>query len=145
PDPTQSIGMRFLMQMVERVVDDPESVGMRPGLAEDDSQGLRVDGKESQVEGSMVERAEDQTISRIVGTVRTLPAEMGRVEQLDDVQTADNTSRAVALQDTEFKPLLSLSDHDLALAPRPFIDESERFLFVRREDARDGWPFLETH
>jgi hypothetical protein len=100
--------MRPVAQMAERVPDDPEASGIRPGFPADDPQRLGLDGEVAEVERPMVQQAEDQAIPRVVGTVLALGAEMGGVEQLDDVQSAHGTARPIALQDAELEPLLSL-------------------------------------
>ena len=101
--------MRLFLEMVERVVNDAEAVGVWHRDVDNDSERLRFDGKQPHIEGPMVGRAEDQAIPRVVRARFTLGAKMGGVEKLRVIESANDSIRAVTLEDSEFEPLLPRS------------------------------------
>jgi hypothetical protein len=104
----------LIPELVEREMYDAKPVRIDDCISKNNSSCLRLDAEEPQIKGSMMSWAEDESVPRVVGTTCMFRAKVGGVEQPEDVQSAGDTPRSVALEHAKLEPLLSRSDRDLA-------------------------------
>ena len=117
-------------EVLDRRPVDAEPFRIWPARPEGQPQRLGLDGEQSGIERPVMGGAKDETIPRVVRPLLLLGPEMGRIEQIQDIDNADGATWPIPPQDPELVSLLADSNQCFTPLSRPPIDKLEGFLLV---------------
>ena len=94
-------------------------------------QRLGLNRKEARIKRAVVHRTQDQSIPRIIRSLRLLRPQMSGIENFQDPKVTDRTAHPVPLQDQKFEALLARTGRHLSPRRCLLIDKDKRLLLLK--------------